>query len=94
MEIPWTNSRWSVDELTFQRVEFRIFSDGKVLHGVGQFLALQNPEGQIALEILSDAAGSTPQERLQTRFSVPKAAVDRIEHHPDPSVALFQLYCI
>jgi len=93
MKIPWTNSKWRVDDLNFRSVEFQLPMPGKLLQGIGQFLARQNPEGQIAVEILCDGAGSTAEERIQTRITVPAAGVDRIERHPDPPVALFRLHC-
>ena len=93
MNIPWVHSKWSASELNERSIEFQLSLEGRLFRGIGQLLVRQNPEGEIAVEIVSEEQGSTSHERLQRRFIVPGAAVERIEFHPDSLIASFRLYC-
>ncbi|MFZ0826694.1 MAG: hypothetical protein WAO02_04650 [Verrucomicrobiia bacterium] len=90
-ETIWTKSNWMYDELENQTVEFKIPARGGIVHGLGKFLVRKNPDGLLAIDATTDTQGRDPTERVFTRYHLPQIAVDRIERHPNQSVAMFQL---
>ena len=90
-EYIWTTSAWSVEDLEFKTVEFSIPASGGIVHGIGQFFVSRNPERLLRIEVVTDEQGRNWAERIQTRYQLPQAAVDRIAKHPDPAIAEFLL---
>ena len=91
MDTIWTKSKWSYDDLNDKTVEFRIPARGGMVHGLGRFLVRRNPDGLLAGDATTDIEGRDWAERIFTRYHLPQVAVDRIERHPDQSVAAFLL---
>jgi hypothetical protein len=87
----WTKSKSALPDLDRKTVEFRIPTQRGVVHAVGEFWVRQNPEGLLAVDLVTDVQGQDWAQRIQTRYSLPQEAVDRIERHPTPSVADFRL---
>src|SRR5437773_500921 len=91
MEIIWVKSKWTVEDLDHKTVEFRLPFKNGIVHGLGEFWVRHNPQGMLAVEVVTDQQGRNWAERVQTRYFLPQIAVDRIDRHPDPSVAAFRL---
>jgi hypothetical protein len=91
MNIIWTKSKWKKDDLDHKTVEFRIPTDRGIDHGIGELWVRQNPAGLLVIEVVTDVQGKDWAERIQTRYFLPQSGVDRIERHPDQSVAVFRL---
>src|SRR5438094_123744 len=79
----WTKPNWRIDELDHKSVEFRIPIRGGSVHGIGEFWVRKNPSALLAIDIVTDVQGKNWAERVQTRYHIPQAGVDRIDHHPD-----------
>jgi len=88
----WTKSKWKKKELDGKSVEI-LWPRGRGLHisEIGKFLVSQNRDGLLFVLIEVIFAGSHWSERIQRRYYLPQAAVDRIRQHPDKSVASFLL---
>jgi hypothetical protein len=86
----WVKSKWSMEELDRKSVEYSIPRESKPLHGIGEFLVKRNPEGLLAVDICTFGQ-QTPAEINEKRYHLPQPAVDRIEKHPDQSIAHFRL---
>jgi hypothetical protein len=92
MEPVWTRSQWSFDDLENKTVEFRLRLDAdKTVSGRGRFLLAENPDLLLSVRIRVDMQGDHWSSRIQHDYQAPQAAVDRIERHPDPTVADFRL---
>ena len=78
-------------DLEGKTVEFQIPTRGGILAGVAAFSIRRNPEGELAIDIVTKAHGRDLAERIKTWYHLPQVAVDRIERHPDSSVADFRL---
>ncbi len=88
----WTRSKWKYGDLQDKIVEFELpLKKGVGVRGIGKFLISQNPEGLLFVQIRVDLQGRNWAERIVQDFQLPQAAVDRIEGHPDQSVAQFRL---
>ena len=87
----WTKSKWTYQDLEGKTVEFKIPARGGIVHGLGKFLVRQNPDGLLAIDAATDIQGKHWAERIFTRYQIPQLGVDRIERHPDQSVAEFLL---
>ncbi len=85
----WVKSARSQDDLDHKRVEFRIPVHGGTVHGLGEFWVRKNPAGLLSVDAVTDVQGRNGAERIQTRYHLPQAAVDRIVKHPDSKVADF-----
>jgi hypothetical protein len=86
-----TKSLWNEAKLDGKTVEFRIPSDGHTYYAVGKFLAVDCPGGFLSLRIVwsqSLTDGSTN----ELRIPVPQIGADRIEEHPDQSVAHYRIF--
>ena len=91
-EIPLTKSNWSAKELHLKTVEFAIpINQDFIMRGIGQFFATGNPEGLHRIELVTDVQGRHWAERIQTRYALPQAVVDRIQEHTDKTIAAFRL---
>lgn len=86
----WTKSKWTLDQLDRKSVEFKIPTERGIISGTGEFWVRRNPEKLLAIEVSVTLAKSWA-ERIQYRFQIPQAGVDRIEAHPDQSTANFRL---
>ncbi|MGA2659523.1 MAG: hypothetical protein ABSH34_18620 [Verrucomicrobiota bacterium] len=87
----WVSSKWSSQQLDGQSVEFRIPLQGQQhLHGIGRFLAKHNANGRLSVKLCTFEQ-KTAADTSEVRIPLEQAAVDRIERHPDQSVALFRL---
>ena len=91
METIWVKSKWSLEELDRKTVEFRMPIRNGTIQGIGEFWVRPNPQGMVAIDIVTDENGRNWAERVQTRYHLPQVAVERIERHPDSSVAPFRL---
>ncbi len=91
MNTLWTRSKWSLEDLDLKTVEFRIPIRNGTVQGIGEFLVRGNPEGLLAVDVVTDAQGRDWAERVQTMYHIPQVGVDRIERHPDSSIAAFRL---
>jgi len=91
MEIIWTQSKWKFDELDHKRVEFKILSDDRWVHGFGQFLLRQSPEGLLSVRVSVDIP-KTQTEREVFHCELPQCYVDLIQKHDDQAVAQFRLF--
>lgn len=91
MNTIWTKSKWHKDDIDHKTVEFRIPTERGNEHGVGEFWVRQNPAGLLAVEVVTDLQGKDWAERVHTRYCLPQIGVDRIERHPDQTVAAFRL---
>jgi len=91
MDTIWVKSKWSQDALDHKRVEFRIPARGGIIHGFGELWVRQNTDGLLAIDAVTDVQGRNWAERIQSRYHLPQAAVDRITKHPDTKVADFLL---
>jgi hypothetical protein len=91
----WVKSKWKVDELNKQLIDFRLPIDGGggVVYGKGELQAwprtLVDDLVTVRIEILQPTGRGL--EMLQTWFQLGQMCVDRIEPHPDQTVARFQL---
>ena len=94
MKLFLTKSTWESDDLDGQSVEFRILLGGETKHEVGEFLAVDCPDGFLSLSILVHLTVIAGSAWTQIRIPVPQTGVDRIELHPDQSVAKFRLFDI
>jgi hypothetical protein len=92
METTWIKSNWTKEQLDHQTVEFRLHTDRGVEHGVGEFWVRQNPQGLLAIEVVTDQQGRDWAERVQTRYYPKQEGVFHIESHPNQSVAAFRLF--
>jgi hypothetical protein len=90
-KVYWSTSKWKQEELQDKSVEFRIPLKDGFLTGNGTFLVAKNPEGQLFVQIVVTEQGRDWAEFVVRHFQAPQWAVDRIQKHPDPSVADFQL---
>jgi hypothetical protein len=86
----WTKSKWKAQELDGQSVEFRIpIADG-VWSGVAEFWATGENE-RVSVELVTNEPGKDWAQRIQRIWILHQVAVDRIEEHPDQTVARFRL---
>jgi hypothetical protein len=88
MQVILTNSRWKEVQLDDKTVEFRQPCD--TVPRLGRFLAVDCPNGFLSLSILTDETG-LDQKTVRTRYYIPQAGVDRVEVHPNESIAHFRL---
>jgi len=91
MKVILTKSGWKENQLNDESVEFRIPVDGVAVHRIGRFLATDCPDGFLSLSILTDDKGIDGKTN-RTRYYVPQSGVDRIEVHPNQSIAHFRLF--
>jgi hypothetical protein len=91
MDTIWAKSNWKKDDLDHKTVEFCIPTERGFERGFGEFWVRQNPEGLLAVEVVTDAQGKDWAERVQTRYFIPQIGVDRILRHPDQKAAAFRL---
>jgi hypothetical protein len=52
----WTKSKWTLEQLDGQKVEFQFPTHRGTIHDTGKFLVRRNPEGLLAVDILIDVA--------------------------------------
>lgn len=85
-----TKSNWKAGELDQKRIEFRMPLEEGPVEGLGTLWATQCPDDLLSISIavnLRWADGST----THIRVPLPQIAVDRIELHPDQSIAKYRL---
>ncbi|MSU20693.1 MAG: hypothetical protein EXS30_04790 [Pedosphaera sp.] len=91
-ELIWIRSKWKLEDIHSESVEFKLpVQDGEA-HGVGQFVASRNPEGLLSIDIRTILRGDNPNERGTFNFHVSQWAADRIERHPNSAVAKFRCF--
>jgi hypothetical protein len=83
----WARSKWKVEELDGQLIEFDLKSPKRRLWGVGKLSVRESREGEIAVDIFIDE----PNKGISTRIWLAQDAVDRIELNPKPKPAKFRL---
>ncbi len=86
----WVKSKWQVQELDGQLVEFDLNSPQRRLSGVGKLAVRENRDGEMAIDIFIDE----PQRDGSitcTRIWLAQNAVDKIELNPNPKPAKFRL---
>lgn len=86
----WVKSKWSMEDLDDQKVVFRLTAPRLEVKGVGKFLVRRNPRGELAINICV-ITEATPHQITEVRYYIGQAAADKIERHPEPSVAAFRL---
>jgi hypothetical protein len=86
----WVKSNWTEEQLNRQSVECWIPQGQNHLHGIGEFLAKQDSTGKLAVELIAESQ-ETVADKMQFRLYLAQALVDRIERHPDQSIARFRL---
>jgi hypothetical protein len=91
----WVKSKWKVDELNDQTIEFRLPIDGGIgiSCGKGKLQAWSRSRADDSLTVRIEVIQPTGRgpELLQIWFQLGQKCVDRIEPHPDQTVARFQL---
>ena len=91
MDDIWTKSKWSESDLDRKTVELWVPAYGSEVQTIGEFQVKSKPkEGLISVSVLvefQEKAGET----IQWRGYLPQGIVDRIEYHPDQSLAAFQI---
>ena len=87
----WTTSKFNREELDKQTIEFAMRRGDVIIEGVAEIWVRENPDGLLAVDIVTDVQGKHWAERIQTRYHLPQVYVDRIAKHPDPSIARYQL---
>lgn len=92
MDSIWTKSNWTKEQLDRKAVEFRVQTERGIEHGIGELWVRQNPDGLLAIEVVTDVPGRDWAERIQTKYFPTQAGVLRIERHPDQTVAAFRLF--
>ena len=94
----WIKSKWTVDELNNQLIEFRLPIDrgGGIVYGTGKLQAWSRSRIDDSLTVRIETIQPTGRgpELLQIWFQLGQKCVDRIESHPDQTVARFQLMMI
>lgn len=91
MDTIWTKSKWRLEDLDHKTVEYRIPIRAGIAHGVGEFWVNRNSNGMLAIDLVTDEQTWNGAARVQTRYHLPQIGVDRIERHPDSSIASFNL---
>ena len=90
----WVKSKWKVEDLNEQLIEFRLKSKVpqgiRVVDGVGLLRVRKNPRGEIAVDIFIDQ-WEMPNKGVTTRIWLSQEAVDRIEPNPNQGPAKFRL---
>jgi hypothetical protein len=86
----WVKTEWSCDDLQDKRVQFELTAPDKKVSGIGVFRISQRPSGQQRIEIVVTTAPSY-WERTDNIFRLRQIHANRIQRHPDQSVAEFQL---
>ncbi len=88
----WTTSKWKRDDLEGKTVKFQWPApQNAVVSGKGEFVVSQHKDGRLFIQIVVLSQGRGWAEFISTHFQLPQAAVDRIQRHPEPSVAEFQI---
>jgi hypothetical protein len=85
----WVKTKWKREELQDKRVQFELTASDKHVSGIGTFRVSQRPSGEQPIDIVVTTAPSY-WERIDHIFTLKQVHADRIQHHPDPSVAEFQ----
>lgn len=86
----WITSKWKLEELQAESVEFKLpVQDGEVT-GVGQFVVTDNSEGQLSINIRTNLKGEGTRKDGMHDFHLNQWAADRIERHSDRTTATFK----
>ena len=92
-ETIWVKSKWKVEELEKQQIEFRLRSStGDIVSGVGEIWARSRSRVDDLLDI--QIVVEQPEGRWkvrQTLFPLSQTSADYIALHPDQKIARFQL---
>lgn len=78
-------------DLEGKRVQFELTGPDVREIGVGHLLVRQRPSGEQCIEITVVSA-ITPTSFVQRRFMLGQFHADRIQRHPEPATAEFQLF--
>jgi hypothetical protein len=91
MEIPITKSRWKAAQIDQKTVEFRVPLENQgPVEGCGVFWATPCPDDRLSISIVVHLRWGNA-SATQIRIPVPQGGVDRIEEHPDQTVARYRL---
>ena len=89
----WVKSKWKVEELDKQRIEFRLrLPTGDIVSGFGEIWARSRSRVDDLLHI--EIVVEQPEgrwKRHQTLFPLSQTSADYIALQPDQSIARFQL---
>lgn len=91
MDTIWTKSKFTKADLDRKTVEFQIPTRGGILKKLAEFRVRQNPDGELAVDIVTNVQEKNPVEHLQNLYHLPLSGVERVRKHPDPSIADFRL---
>lgn len=86
----WIKSKWTWEDLQDKTVQFRLISPKWRIEGIGKFLMRINPASEVAIEICA-IKSATLAEVVEMRFYLYQKVADKIERHPDPTIADFRL---
>jgi hypothetical protein len=89
----WTTSGWKKEDLQSKTVEFSLPVPNdlnRVIHGIGKFQVVRNPEGLLLIHVVVTEQPGSSQFR-STHRELPQWAVDRIQKHPNQEIAEFLL---
>lgn len=86
----WVQSKWKLEDLQAESVEFKLpVQDGEVT-GVGQFVVADNPEGQLSINIRTNLKGEGTRNDGMHDFHLNQWAADRIERNSNKASAAFK----
>jgi hypothetical protein len=91
MDTIWTKPKFTKADLDHKTVEFQIPTRGGILKRIAEFRVYQNPDGELAVDIMTDVQEKHRAEHIQNIYHLPLVGVERIKKHPDPTVADFRL---
>jgi hypothetical protein len=78
--------KWKRDEIEGKHVEFRITFANAVAEGVGEFLVRGNCVERMAIDVVVPH----PKESFDRLYHLPDSLVEKIEVHPDQTVAHYR----
>src|SRR5215472_13993774 len=90
----WVKSKWKVEEINDQTVEFRlVLKSGGTASGFGKFWATSLPpiDDLLSIQIVVEEL-LAPSKVRQTVFQISQMAAGNIELNPNHDVARFRLF--
>ena len=86
----WVQSKWKLEELQAESVEFKLpVQDGEVT-GIGQFVVTDNSEGQLSINIRTNLKGEGDRKDGMHDFHLNQWATDQIERNRGGSEVAFR----
>ncbi len=86
----WIQSKWKLEDLHTESIEFKLpVQDGEVT-GVGQLVVVSNPDGLLSINIRTNLKGEGDRKDGMHDFHLNQWAADRIELHPEKEKAMYR----